>query len=342
MTGGRGRRRVRGDGCADRGPPGRRRGVGEPPGIDVGLGDRRTAPRAAGGGGSRVPASSADRTTAPALGSLTATEVTVTVPVSCTRNDQRTVSPRSVFPSPLTSVTAADLVSCRPELWSTGVSAVDGLEVTGWPCGSTAAAVAVLVTTPASTSVWMIVWTGHRAGHRRPRSQRPGRGRSPCPADGSLTETELSVVVPVFLTLQRPGDLVAEVDLEVAVDVGRWSRSWSAARSRSARSAWSPRPGSTSTGLPRGSLPTAVAVLVTEPASTSAWVTTWAPDVQVVVAPGAERCHGARDRAGRRVVHRDARDRRRADVRDQERPGDPVAEVGLAVAVDVGHGGRSC
>ncbi len=49
--------------------------------------------------------------TAPAVGSVTARLVIVVVPVFLTRNDQAIVSPRSVSPSPLTSVTAADLVS---------------------------------------------------------------------------------------------------------------------------------------------------------------------------------------------------------------------------------------
>ncbi len=50
--------------------------------------------------------------TAPAVGSLTTRLVIVVVPVFWTRNDQAIVSPRSVFPSAFTSVTAADLVSC--------------------------------------------------------------------------------------------------------------------------------------------------------------------------------------------------------------------------------------
>jgi hypothetical protein len=49
--------------------------------------------------------------TAPAAGSLIPTEVRVTVPVLVTRKDQAIVSPKSILPSPFTSVTEADLVS---------------------------------------------------------------------------------------------------------------------------------------------------------------------------------------------------------------------------------------
>ncbi len=49
--------------------------------------------------------------TAPAVGSVTVRLVIVVVPVFLTRNDHAIVSPRSVFPLPLASVTAADLVS---------------------------------------------------------------------------------------------------------------------------------------------------------------------------------------------------------------------------------------
>src|SRR5580700_733926 len=46
--------------------------------------------------------------TAPAVGSLTPTEVSVTVPMLVTTNDQATVSPTSTLPSTFTSVTEAD------------------------------------------------------------------------------------------------------------------------------------------------------------------------------------------------------------------------------------------
>src|SRR4051812_20397776 len=89
---------------------------------------------------------------APALASVIAVVVTVTVPVFFTRNDHWILSPRSVLPLPLTSVTVADLVRVSAETWLTGVDVEDVGEVTVEPAGFFAVAVAVLVTTPASTS----------------------------------------------------------------------------------------------------------------------------------------------------------------------------------------------
>ncbi len=66
------------------------------------------------------------------------------VPVFLTRNDQAIVSPRSVLPSPFTSVTAADLVSFSAGAWATGVSVPDGFDGTSVPFGSLPVAVAVL------------------------------------------------------------------------------------------------------------------------------------------------------------------------------------------------------
>src|SRR5262249_34874554 len=84
-------------------------------GVDV-----RCAPGARGGVGHE---------TAPAVGSFTATDVSVVVPVLRTTNDQRMVSPRSVTPLAFTSVTAADLARLRLSVCATGVSVDDGGEV---------------------------------------------------------------------------------------------------------------------------------------------------------------------------------------------------------------------
>ena len=88
------------------------RGVVDDPGVDVGLGDRcaAVAVHVVEAPGASVVTG---QVTAPAIGSFTASVVIVVVPVFLTRSDQVILSPRSVLPSPLTSVTAADLVSCR-------------------------------------------------------------------------------------------------------------------------------------------------------------------------------------------------------------------------------------
>ena len=67
------------------------------------------------------------------------------------------VSPRSVLPSPFTSVTAADLVSWSAEVCAIGVETDELLDGTVGPAGFRPDALAVLVITPASTSAWVIV-----------------------------------------------------------------------------------------------------------------------------------------------------------------------------------------
>ena len=81
----------------------------------------------------------------------------VVVPVFLTRKDHWILSPRSFSPSPFTSLTAALLVSSRAEVCTTGVFVDDGVDVTVAPVGDRPLEVAVLDTTPASTSVCVIV-----------------------------------------------------------------------------------------------------------------------------------------------------------------------------------------
>ena len=94
--------------------------------------------------------------TGPAVGSVTPTDVSVVVPALVTLKVQVIVSPRSVLKSPLTSLTAAFLTSLRFEVRVTAVSVCELLEVVVAPAGVRPVAVAVLLTTPASTSAWTI------------------------------------------------------------------------------------------------------------------------------------------------------------------------------------------
>ena len=68
----------------------------------------------------------AGQLTGPAFGSMTAGAVRVAVPVFFSTSDQTTLSPRSDRPSPLMSLTAADLVSCSAEVETTAVDVDDG------------------------------------------------------------------------------------------------------------------------------------------------------------------------------------------------------------------------
>ena len=123
----------------------------------------------------------------------------VTVPVFLTRNDQVILSPRLVLPSPLTSVTAADLVSCSALVCTTGVEVEELLEVTVAAAGLLAVAVAVLLTTPVSTSGWVIVYAAEVQVVDAP-GARVVTGQVIAPALASVTAVVLSVTVPVFLT----------------------------------------------------------------------------------------------------------------------------------------------
>ena len=137
---------------------------------------------------------------APAVGSVTATEVRVTVPVFLTRNDHAILSPRSVLPLPLTSVTAAVLVSGRVEVWATGVDVEELLDVTVVLAGFLPVAVAVLVTTAASPSACEMVYAVvvHVVEAPRRESRRgTGDGAGLSVGHGF---TVVMVTVPVFLT----------------------------------------------------------------------------------------------------------------------------------------------
>src|SRR5665213_2879155 len=112
------------------------------------------------------------------------------------------VSPRSVLPSALTSVTTADFTMEMEADWTTGVEVDEGDEVVTGPLGGVPLAVAVLLTTPAFTSPWLMVWTALAVQV----SLAPGRsvagefGQVTVPAVGSLTPTEVRVTVPVLVT----------------------------------------------------------------------------------------------------------------------------------------------
>ena len=83
---------------------------------------------------------------APAIGSSMATPVRVVDPELVTRNVQETVSPTPITPSPLASKVLAALTSESAETATTGTVTEVLAEATGTPPGSSAVAVAVLVT----------------------------------------------------------------------------------------------------------------------------------------------------------------------------------------------------
>ena len=110
------------------------------------------------------------------------------------------VSPRSVLPSLFTSVTAADFTMVSPELWFTGVDVDEGPELIGVPPGGVPWAVAVLLTTPASTSAWVMVWAVVAVQVSAAPGARVELGHVVAPAVGSVTPTLVRVTVPVLVT----------------------------------------------------------------------------------------------------------------------------------------------
>src|SRR5665213_3584021 len=110
------------------------------------------------------------------------------------------VSPRSVLPSALTSVTAADFTMEMEADWTTGVEVDEGDETTGGPLGGVPSAVAVLLTTPAFTSAWLMVWTASAVQVSLAPGASVGLGQVTAPAVGSVTPTEVRVTVPVLVT----------------------------------------------------------------------------------------------------------------------------------------------
>ena len=80
----------------------------------------------------------------------------------------------------------------------------EGVAVTGevvtWPLGGSPLAVAVLLTTPASTSAWVMVYGVVAVQVSLTPGASEELGQVTAPAFGSLTPTEPRVTVPVLVT----------------------------------------------------------------------------------------------------------------------------------------------
>ena len=224
----------------------------------------------------------------------------MTVPVFLTRNDHWILSPRSVLPSPSTSVTAADLVSCSAAAWLTGVSVARRSTVTVALAGFLPVAVAVLETTPASTSAWVTVYAAVAVHVVDAPGASVVTGQVTAPAFASRDRHAGDGHGAGVLDQERPLDLVAQVGLAVAVDVGHGSRLGQLAARRPGRPASTSRTGADVTVAPAGLLPLAVAVLLTD------------AGVDVGLGDRVRR----RRRAGRRRARRQRRDR----AGDRHRP----------------------
>ena len=167
-------------------------------GVDVGLGDRVRCIRRTGHRLVGQRAGRSGQVTAPAIGSTTVRLVIVVVPVFLTRKVHAMVSPRSVLPSPShrsprptwsASTPAPARPECRCPRGSTGLVALGVC-----PC-------AVAVLRPRRLHVGLGDRVDEFAEHVVEAFGSNGAvGQVTAPAIGSVTETLVIVVVPVFLT----------------------------------------------------------------------------------------------------------------------------------------------
>ena len=209
--------------------------------------------------------------TTPTTGSEIAIALSVTLPVFVTTNVYGSVEP-SVVPDS----TPACLSTVTLGFDDTGVS-VESVPVTAAPVGGVAETVAVFSTCPASTSACISVYVAVHVVVAFGASVVTGQVTPP--AFGSETVIAPSVTLPVFLTTKLYGSVEPAVAPDSVPACLSSVMLGAAAIGVSTESV-------ADTGSPTGGVTVAIAVLVTWPASTSAWVSAWEA-VHVVCAPGA-------------------------------------------------------
>jgi hypothetical protein len=133
--------------------------------------------------------------TVPTLTSVTPTPVRVTLPVFVTTNEYAIVDP-AVFPDGTPACLSRVIVAVRV----IGVEVVS-VAVTAAPVGGVPDTVALLLTTPASTSAWVTVYVAVHV------VDAPGAnvvtGQDSAPTLASATLTELKVTLPVLVTMKE-------------------------------------------------------------------------------------------------------------------------------------------
>ena len=97
-------------------------------------------------------------------------------------------------------VIAADLANDSVLVWVIGVDVDEVADVTTGPEGGVPDAVAVLVTTPAFTSAWVIVRVAVHVVDAPGANVVDEQLIADKPANGSATFTEVNVTLPVFVT----------------------------------------------------------------------------------------------------------------------------------------------
>ena len=222
----------------------------------------------------------------PGRASVIFTDVRVTLPVFVTANENVCVSPNDAPAGAVSVVKAADLVSDSVLTWLIGVAVDELFDVTAGPVGGLPDAVAVFATTPAFTSLWVMVRVavhvvdpvGIKMINEQLMVDRPG--------SGSVTLTAVSVTFPVFTKANEnvcmspndaPAGAVSVVNATDLVSVSVFACPMGV----DVDEVFDVTVG------PKGGVAFAVAVLLIVPAFTSAWVMVRVA-VHVVDSPGAK------------------------------------------------------
>ena len=136
----------------------------------------------------------------PVNGSVTATEVRVTLPVLVTANENVCTSPKDAPEGAVSVVMATDLIRLIDFTCVTGVLVDDEFDVTAGPVGGVPEVVAVFVTTPAFTSDWVMVRVAVHVVDAPGAKVVDGQLMLDRPANGSVMITEVRVTLPVLVT----------------------------------------------------------------------------------------------------------------------------------------------
>ena len=136
----------------------------------------------------------------PLSGSVIETAVSVTLPVFVTANENVWVSPMDAPAGAVSVVMATVLVNEMVLVWLIGVVVEELFEVMAGPDGGVPLADAVLMIDPALTSVWVMVRVAVHVVDAPGASVVEGHEIADNPLSGSVTDTAVSVTLPVLVT----------------------------------------------------------------------------------------------------------------------------------------------
>lgn len=163
----------------------------------------------------------------PVNGSVTPTEVRVTLPVLVTTNENVCTSPSDGPTGAASVVNATDLVSEMVLIWVIGVDVDELFDDTAGPEGGVPEALAVLLIDPALTLAWVIVRVAVHVVDAPGARTVDGQTMDDKPASGSVMATDVRVTLPEFVTRNEyvctsPNDApVGAVSVVIATDFAK-------------------------------------------------------------------------------------------------------------------------